>query len=297
MLLKKASEQLAAGADTVNVSHLVKGGELGELARSFDGMAEALVQRETALRESEERWATTLASIGDAVIATGTDGRITFMNTVAEQLTGWTFRDALQKPIGEVFHIINEHTRGEVESPVTKVLHKGMIVGLANHTILMTKDGTEIPIDDSGAPIRDADGKTIGVVLVFRDITDRKQAENNLRESERRERERARSLPRCSRLCPRRYSSLMTPTASTSRATVWRTKYCGFPTATSSRCRGPRKPGRTISGPMKDGHELRLDELPARGLPAASTSGFRVQHCLRRRHNPPRVGLWHTTTG
>ena len=97
MMLKKASERLAAGADTVNVSHVVKGGELGELARSFDGMAEALVQRETALRESEQRWATTLASIGDAVIATDVTGKIMFMNTVAENLTGWPLRDASQE--------------------------------------------------------------------------------------------------------------------------------------------------------------------------------------------------------
>jgi PAS domain S-box-containing protein len=180
MMLKRASEQLAAGADTVNVSQVVKGGELGELARSFDGMAVALVQRETALRESEQRLATTLASIGDAVIATDVTGKITFMNIVAETLTGWPLRDASKKPVQEVFHIINENTREEVESPVTKVLREGMIVGLANHTILIRKDGTEVPIDDSGAPIREVDGKTMGVVLVFRDISERKRAEEEL---------------------------------------------------------------------------------------------------------------------
>ena len=145
MMLKGASEQLAAGADTVNVSHVVKGGELGELARAFDGMAEALVQRETALRESEQRWATTLASIGDAVIATDVEGKITFMNAVAEELTGWTLRDACEKPVTEVFNIINEQTRREVENPVTKVLREGMIVGLANHTILMTEGRNRSP--------------------------------------------------------------------------------------------------------------------------------------------------------
>ncbi len=99
------------------------------------------------------------------------------MNAVAEELTGWTLLDASMKPVPEVFNIINEQTRREVENPVTKVLREGMIVGLANHTILVRKDGTEVPIDDSGAPIRDAEGKTVGVVLVFRDIAERKRAE------------------------------------------------------------------------------------------------------------------------
>ena len=185
LLLKKASAELGAGADTVNVSHVVKGGELGELARAFDGMAEGLIQREAALRESEQRWATTLASVGDAVIATDVQGRITFMNAAAEGLTGWTLLDAAKKPVPEVFNIINEHTRNEVESPVTKVLREGTVIGLANHTILIRKDGTEVPIDDSGAPIRDGGGRTMGVVLIFRDITERKQAEGELQKRER----------------------------------------------------------------------------------------------------------------
>lgn len=155
-LLQNASAQLGAGVGTANVSHMVKGGELGALAHAFDGMAEAVVQRETAmnaaqaaLRESEQRWATTLASIGDAVIATDLDGRITFMNAVAEELTGWTLSEAAMKPITVAFNIVNEHTRKEVENPVAKVLREGMIIGLANHTILIKKDSTEVPIDDS----------------------------------------------------------------------------------------------------------------------------------------------------
>ena len=136
---------------------------------------------EHALQRSEQRWATTLSSIGDAVIAADIEGRLTFMNAVAEGLTGWTWKEASMKPVTEVFNIINEHTRRRVQDPVAKVIELGMIVGLANHTILLRKDGTEVPIDDSGAPIRDKDGKTTGVVLVFRDITERKRAEEELR--------------------------------------------------------------------------------------------------------------------
>ncbi|MDD5205945.1 MAG: PAS domain S-box protein, partial [Desulfobacterales bacterium] len=132
---------------------------------------------EEALKKSEQHYATTLASIGDAVIAADMTGSITFMNAVAEELTGWTLKDALSKPSEAVFRIINERTRKEVASPIKQVLNKGAIVGLANHTILVRKDGKEVPIDDSGAPIKDAAGKIIGIVLVFRDTTARRQAE------------------------------------------------------------------------------------------------------------------------
>jgi PAS domain S-box-containing protein len=132
---------------------------------------------EKSLRESEQRWATTLASIGDAVISTCVDGRITFMNAVAEALTGWALNEASQKPVKEVFNIINEHTRLEVEDPVAKVIETGIITGLANHTLLVRKDGTEVAIDDSGAPIKDENGKIMGVVLVFRDISERRRAD------------------------------------------------------------------------------------------------------------------------
>ena len=130
-----------------------------------------------ALSESEQRWATTLASIGDAVIATDTSDKITFMNTVAEQLTECTLNEAWGKPVQEIFRVINEFTRRNVEDPVARVIEKGMIDGLTNHTILFRKNGTEVAIDHSEAPIRDKDGKTTGVVLVFRDITERKKLE------------------------------------------------------------------------------------------------------------------------
>jgi PAS domain S-box-containing protein len=135
---------------------------------------------EEALQASRESLSTTLASIGDAVIATDIRGNITFLNRVAEDLTCWDYEDALGKPANEVFHIINEQSRLEVENPVTKVLKTGKVEGLANHTVLVRKDGTEIPIDDSGAPIHQTGGQIAGVVLVFRDITERKKAENVL---------------------------------------------------------------------------------------------------------------------
>jgi len=137
-----------------------------------------------ALRQSEQRWATTLASIGDGVVATNVSGRVSFMNTVAEALTGWKTDEANQKPISEVFNIINETTRQKAENPVDKVLQQGIICSLANHTILIRKDGSEISIDDSGAPIKNLEGITTGVVLVFRDITERRKAEKVLRQME-----------------------------------------------------------------------------------------------------------------
>ncbi len=155
----------------------------GQLKASNEKLGEEIVERraaEEALRESQQRWATTLESIGDAVIATDVSGSITFMNAVAEGLTGWTLREAAGNPVEEVFNIVNEYTRETVPNPVVKVLEKGMIVGLANHTLLVRKDGTEVPIDDSGAPIKDGDRIT-GVVLVFRDITERKAAEDALK--------------------------------------------------------------------------------------------------------------------
>ncbi|HYX30087.1 MAG TPA: PAS domain S-box protein, partial [Pyrinomonadaceae bacterium] len=118
----------------------------------------------------------TLASIGDGVITVDSDGRVTTLNPVAEQLTGWTTAEAKDQPLGKVFHIVNEDTRGEVENPALRAMKEGVIFGLANHTLLLTKDGREISIDDSGAPIRSG-GETIGAILVFRDITERRRAE------------------------------------------------------------------------------------------------------------------------
>jgi PAS domain S-box-containing protein len=135
---------------------------------------------EVAQREQREWLEVTLASIGDAVIATDAQGRVTFINAVAESLTGWPSAEAVGKGLSEVFRIINMDTRQIVENPVAKVIRLGSVVGLANHTLLIAKDGTGKPIDDSGAPIKSRDGRLIGVLLLFRDITDRKQAEEGL---------------------------------------------------------------------------------------------------------------------
>ena len=120
--------------------------------------------------EQRELFRTTLASIGDGVIATDTRGNVTFENPVAEQLTGWPEGDAKGQPLVRVFHIVNEDSRQRVDNPAFRALRDGTIVGLANHTLLIHRDGREFPIDDSAAPIRNEEGKVIGVVLVFRDV-------------------------------------------------------------------------------------------------------------------------------
>jgi PAS domain S-box-containing protein len=137
----------------------------------------AQLELQAHLRRSEERFGITLSSIGDAVIATDQHGHISYMNTVAETLTGWTQKEAKNLPLPAVFTIVNEFSRQPVVNPVIKVLETGGVVGLANHTILVAKDGTERPIDDSGAPIREPNGEISGVVLVFRDVTERRNAE------------------------------------------------------------------------------------------------------------------------
>jgi PAS domain S-box-containing protein len=138
----------------------------------------------------------TLSSIGDGVITTDRDGKITFLNRVAERLTGWKNADAAGQQIATVFRIVNEKSRVTVPSPIEKVLQSGLTVGLANHTVLISKSGEDIPIDDSGAPIRGSDQEEIrGVVLVFRDVSERKKSEAVLRESEERFRNMADAAP------------------------------------------------------------------------------------------------------
>jgi PAS domain S-box-containing protein len=148
-----------------------------------------LEERIRAMDEAEQdaaeykRWAgDTLSSIGDGVICTDVDGCVTFLNAVAERLTGWTLAEARGKDIADVFVIINEHTRKPASNPIRRVLEEGTIMGLANHTLLVSRDGREISIDDSGAPIRGPkDKKITGAVLVFRDMAERKSLEDELR--------------------------------------------------------------------------------------------------------------------
>ena len=139
---------------------------------------------EEALRRSEDSLSATLYSIGDAVLAADERGRVTRINPVAERLTGWSEKEAIGRPIDEVFDIVNEDTRARAPNPVNRVLAEGIVVGLANHTSLISRDGTERPIADSGAPIHDAQGATRGAVLVFRDVTEERRAAEALRKSD-----------------------------------------------------------------------------------------------------------------
>ncbi len=145
---------------------------------------EALQHRTEELEQQREWFEVTLASIGDAVITTDVHGRVAFLNPIAESMLGWSNTEAHGQPLERVFVIFNEDTREPVENPVSKVLESGQIVGLANHTSLRARDGTEIAIEDSAAPIRDRRGALIGAVMVFRDVTRRRRAERKLQRSE-----------------------------------------------------------------------------------------------------------------
>ena len=140
----------------------------------------ARLQAERVLKESEENLRVTLSSIGDGVLTTDADGRITRLNPMAERLTGWTTGEAAGRPVGDIFRIINEKTRQPAVIPVEDVLASGAIHGLANHTVLIARDGKEYPIADSAAPMRDGESRIVGVVLVFRDVTESRDREAEL---------------------------------------------------------------------------------------------------------------------
>jgi len=152
-------------------------------------------QAERKLRDSEQRWATTLASIGDAVIACDTAGNVTFLNPVAAALTGWAPAAAQGQPVAQVFRIISEVTHEPAEDLVARVLRENRVVELANHTALVTCDGRAVPVEDSAAPILDAAGRVVGVVIVFHDVTEKRRAEEALQESEARIRKLGDNLP------------------------------------------------------------------------------------------------------
>jgi len=132
---------------------------------------------EDALTKEKELLATTLASIGDAVIVTDAQGHVSSINAEAERLPGWKNTEVVHRPLSDIFRIIDEHNRQPAENPVTRALRQGAVVGLANHTLLIARDGREIPIDDSAAPIRQGDGPVLGVALVFRDVTQQRAAQ------------------------------------------------------------------------------------------------------------------------
>lgn len=168
--------------------------EVGQLSRAFDDMVEELKHStasidslnkeiserqiiEDKLRTSEAWVSTTLKSIGDGVIATDTNGRVVFMNDIASGLTGYSIDDVAGRQLKEIFNIVNEVTGNPADNPIEKVLREGVAAGLANHTVLISKNGNRFPIDDSAAPIKDGKGKILGAVLVFRDVTERRRRE------------------------------------------------------------------------------------------------------------------------
>src|SRR6266850_957782 len=174
---QKANESVARSVRTILTGTLLS---ISLLVLCFGLLQRELSERkkaQEALAKSEKWFSTTLASIGDAVIATDMNGGVTFLNPVAQSLTGWSLEEAGGKSMDLVFDIVNKETRRPVENPVKKVFREGKVVGLADHTLLLSKDGKEFDIEDSAAPILTATGVGHGVVLVFRDITERKQAE------------------------------------------------------------------------------------------------------------------------
>jgi PAS domain S-box-containing protein len=154
-----------------------------DLERRVQERTAELVKANAALQAERDRFQITLASIGDAVIVTDLTGQVTMLNRVAEALTGWPGHEAIGRPLGDVFPITNEETGQQVENPVARVLREGTVVGLANETVLTARDGTQRPIDDSIAPVKDEDGRVLGCVLVFHDVTEKRQTERELRSS------------------------------------------------------------------------------------------------------------------
>ena len=159
------------------------------LNEKIDSLAKEIKRRQLAeddLRRQKEWLQVTLDSIGDAVIATSPSGHIAFMNPVAQAYLGWSEEEAIGLPLKDVFRIVNEYTGEPVDNPVSEVIRRGMVVGLANHTLLIHRDGSKRPIEDSAAPILNRGGELLGVILVFHDVTEQRTAERELLRSVRR---------------------------------------------------------------------------------------------------------------
>jgi PAS domain S-box-containing protein len=182
MQLDENEEKLLRSVAVQNARAVLHARERAE--RELIQTKEALEAKTEELARQREWFQVTLSSIGDAVITTDLEGAVTFLNPAAEAMTGWKDEEAIGRPLTEVFKIINEKTREPAENPITKVLREGVVVGLANHTALIARDGTETAIEDSAAPIKDATGKILGAVMVFQDVTERRKAEIARRRAE-----------------------------------------------------------------------------------------------------------------
>lgn len=172
------SENRSAGLESGADGYLCYPLEARELVANVEALLR-IRRAERAAREERELLRVTLGSIGDGVIATDARGTVTFINPVARDLTGWG-EDAVGRPLPEVFRIVNEQTGAPADNPVDAVIRTGQRVGLANHSLLIARDGAARPIDDTASPIRDGDGRFIGVVLVFRDVTERRRTDQEL---------------------------------------------------------------------------------------------------------------------
>lgn len=179
---------LTAYSDPYTIEHVKKSQPYGYIHKPFDFKELQVVietalykhQMETKLKEREEWFSTTIKSILDGVITLDKKGRITLMNSASEKLTGWTHSESLGRPIEQVFKIINEDTQKAIENPARQVIHRGNLAGLFDHTVLIAKGGKRIPIDYSGAPIYDERKKIIGIVLVFKDITEKRKNQKEI---------------------------------------------------------------------------------------------------------------------
>jgi diguanylate cyclase (GGDEF)-like protein/PAS domain S-box-containing protein len=184
--LARTVKKLVEGDITARAPLVAGPVEIELVAQEFNRMLEVRASSEASLASSEENLAITLQSIGDAVIATDAGGLITRMNPAAERLTGWPLADATGRSLQEVFHIVNDQTHRPVTDPVQVVMATGTVVGLANHTVLLARDGQAHQISDSAAPIRDAAGRIVGVVLVFSDVGEQYRVQESLRVKEQR---------------------------------------------------------------------------------------------------------------